>query len=838
MTGVNICYNPPMDSADEQPISPVADVADAFGPALGLLEFDAIRQRLAAAARTAIGAESAAALAPSADGRDVAMRQQETAEARRLLDTAGALELGPAADLRPAIRRALIGGVLRGEELRHIGALAAAARWNRTALTRRDDLPLLSGIAANLPELPDLESAVNRTVNTAGEVLDTASPELARLRRDSRAAHAALNDVMQRSLRRYQRAGITQESIISERNGRMVLFVKTEFKGQAPGIVHDVSDSGATVFIEPMGAIDPGNRWRETRLAEQREEERVLRRLSALVGQYADDITLTLHLLGRLDLAAAKGRYANALRCVAPVISGPDEPRRLRLTAARHPLLPGEVVPTTVAIGENQSVLLITGPNAGGKTVALKTVGLLALMAHAGLQVPAQDAVIPLRDGIYADIGDQQSILESLSTFSSHIRNLRRIMAAATDRALVLIDELGSATDPEEGSALSAALLAEFRDRNTLVVATTHHRSVARLVQDAPGMVNASVDLNPRTLEPTYQLTHGVPGRSYALTIAARLGLPDAVIAAAQTHLEPAHLQTDRLLQELQEERLTVAELRRQAEATLAAAQQREQETAQQLAAVEDTKAQLVEEARRELAEQIRPVADDIRRAERSLQRREEALAQAAAGVGGISGDGSDNGSSGRTVAEAAADLAAERERLAAAQREITAPDWTPIAVERPPWYHDLRAGDRVYIRGVGRPVEVVSAPNAQQEIEVVIGNMRARLPVYQLDRPADRIHPAAEQAGVVYRRPASKRTLSPEVNLHGYRVDEAIAMLDTLLDDAALEGMTALKIVHGKGTGALRRAIREYLGSHPLVAAVKPGEGGAAAGVTVVELR
>ena len=837
MTGVNICYNPPMDPADEQPIPPAADVADAFGPALGLLEFDAIRQRLAAAARTAIGAESAAALAPSADGRDVAMRQQETAEARRLLDTAGALELGPAADLRPAIRRALIGGVLRGEELRHIGALTAAARWNRTALTRRDDLPLLSGIAANLPELPDLESAVNRTVNTAGEVLDTASPELARLRRDSRAAHAALNDVMQRSLRRYQRAGITQESIISERNGRMVLFIKTEFKGQAPGIVHDVSDSGATVFIEPMGAIDPGNRWRETRLAEQREEERVLRRLSALVGQYADDITLTLHLLGRLDLAAAKGRYANALRCVAPVIIGPDEPRRLRLTAARHPLLPGEVVPTTVAIGENQSVLLITGPNAGGKTVALKTVGLLALMAHAGLQVPAQDAVIPLRDGIYADIGDQQSILESLSTFSSHIRNLRRIMAAATDRALVLIDELGSATDPEEGSALSAALLAEFRDRNTLVVATTHHRSVARLAQDAPGMVNASVDLNPRTLEPTYQLTHGVPGRSYALTIAARLGLPDSVIAAAQTHLEPAHLQTDRLLQELQEERLTVAELRRQAEATLAAAQQREQETAQQLAAVEDTKAQLVEDARRELAEQIRPVADDIRRAERSLQRREAAAMQAqSAGAGG--GDGSDNGSSGRTVAEAAVDLAAERERLAAAQREITAPDWTPIAVERPPWYHDLRAGDRVYIRGVGRPVEVVSAPNAQQEIEVVIGNMRARLPVYQLDRPADRIHPAAEQAGVVYRRPASKRTLSPEVNLHGYRVDEAIAMLDTLLDDAALEGMTALKIVHGKGTGALRRAIREYLGSHPLVAAAKPGEGGAAAGVTVVELR
>ena len=813
-----------MDLADEQPSPVDIDAADNFRPALGLLEFDEIRQRLAAAARTAIGAETARALMPSAVAREVAMRQQETAEARHLLDTAGALELGPADDLRPSVRRTLLGGVLRGDELRSIGALAAAARWNRTALARREDLPLLSGIAANLPELPDLESAVNRTVNSAGEVLDSASPELGRLRRESRSAYAALNEVMQRSLRRYQRAGITQESIISERNGRMVLFIKTEFKGQAPGIVHDVSDSGATVFIEPMGAIDPGNRWRETRLAEQREEERVLRRLSALVGQYAEEITLTLHLLGRLDLAAAKGRYANALRGVAPVIIGPDEPRRLRLTAARHPLLPGEVVPTNVVIDEKDSVLLITGPNAGGKTVALKTVGLLALMAHAGLQAPAQDAVIPLLDGIYADIGDQQSIFESLSTFSSHIRSLRRIMAAATDRSLVLIDELGSATDPEEGSALSAALLSEFRDRNTLVVATTHHRSVARLAQDAPGMVNASVDLNPRTLEPTYQLTHGVPGRSYALTIAARLGLPESVIAAAQTHLEPAHLQTDRLLQELQEERLTVSELRRQAESTLAAAQRRERETEQQLAAVEDTKAQLVEDARRELAEQIRQVADDIRRAERSLQRMPGPDATASPTVA--------------SAAAIAADLAAERERLAEAQREIVAPDWTPIAVERPPWYHDLRAGDRVYIRGVARPVEVVTAPNAQQEIEVVIGNMRARLPVYQLERPADRIHPAAEQAGVVYRRPESKRTLSPEVNLHGYRVDEAISVLDTLLDDAALEGMTALKIVHGKGTGALRRAIREYLGSHPLVAVAKPGDGGAAAGVTVVELR
>ena len=798
-----------MTTTEDSPALP----RDGFQRALGLLEFDQIRQQLAATTRTVIGAESAGELAPTADGRDVAMRQQETAEARRLLDTTGALELGPVEDLRPAVQRALLGGVLRGEELLHFGTLAAAARWNRNALGNREDLPLLAATAENFPDLPDLESAVNRAIGPSGEVLDDASPELGRLRRDSRSAYAALNDVMQRSLRRYQRSGVTQENIVTERNGRMVLLIKTDFKGQAPGIIHDVSDSGATVFIEPMPAIDLGNRWRETRLAERREEERVLRQLSSLVGRYAEEITLALHLLGRLDLAAAKGRYGAALRAVPPHVAGLDEPRQFRLTGARHPLLTGEIVPTTINIRSDQSVLLITGPNAGGKTVALKTVGLLAMMALAGLQVPADDADIPLLDGIYADIGDQQSIIESLSTFSSHIRNLRQIMDAATASSLILIDELGSSTDPEEGSALAAALLSEFRDRNVMVVATTHHRNVARLAQDQAGMINASVDLNPRTLEPTYQLTHGVPGRSYALTIAARLGLPESVIAGAQTHLSPEHLETDRLLQELQEERVTVSELRQQVEQTLAAARQREQEAAERLEAVEETKAELVEEARRELTQQIGGVVNQIRQAERSLHRQQ-------------------------VEESATTSLREERQRLARAQREVASADWEPIPVERPPWYQELKVGDRVYIRGVARPVEIVSIPNQHQEVEVVIGSMRARIPVYQLDRLADRVHPTAERAGVVYRRPANKRTLSPEVNLHGYRVDEALTVIDSLLDDAALEGMTSLKIVHGKGTGALRRAVREFLTGHPLVASTEPGEGGSASGVTVVQLR
>ena len=798
-----------MMDADEQTLPPDGG----FARALDLLEFDQIRQQLAGATRTAVGAETAATLTPSGDSRDVAMRQQETTEGRRLLETTGALELGPQDDLRPAIHRAALGGLLRGEELRSVGALVGAARWNRNTLGRREDLPLLAALAQGLPDLPDIESVVNRAIGAGGEILDDASPELYRLRRESRSVHSSLNDVMQRSLRRFQSAGVIQENIVTERNGRMVLLVKNDFKGQAPGIVHDVSDSGATVFIEPMAAIDLGNRWRETRLAEQREEERVLRQLSSLIASCNDDISLTIQLLGQLDVAIAKGRHAISLRAITPSMASSDDPRRLQMKGARHPLLTGRVVPINVAIDVGQCVLLITGPNAGGKTVALKTVGLLAMMAHAGLQVPADDAEIPVLDGIYADIGDQQSIFESLSTFSSHIRNLREVLALATPRSLILIDELGSATDPEEGSALAAALLSEFRDRNIMVVATTHHRNVARLAQDQIGMVNASVDLNPRTLEPTYQLTNGVPGRSYALIIASRLGLPESVITTAETHLEPSHIQTDQLLQELQEERLTVAELRNQAEQSLLEARQRQEEADQRLSVIEDTKAELVEEARRALTEQIGQLMNQIRQAERSLQRQQ--ADQAAEG-----------------------NLRLERQKLAQARREVASPDWNPIPVEQPPWYADLRVGDRVYVRGVARPVEVVTAPGEQREVEVVIGSMRARIPVYQLDRPAERLHPAAERAGVVYRRPENKRTLSPEVNLHGYRVDEALTVIDSLLDDAALEGMTSVKIVHGKGTGALRRAIREYLSGHPLVASTEPGEGGAAGGITVVQLQ
>ena len=693
-------------------------------------------------------------------------------------------------------------------------------------------MPLLEGIAENFPNLSIIEQAIVLAISPAGEILDDASPALRQLRGDSRTAYNQLNDVMQRSLRRFQRRSLVQEPIITQRNGRLVLLVKAEMKSQTPGIVHDVSDSGATVFVEPMPAIELGNRWRETRLAEEREEERILRHLSGLVGQAGDDFLLTLDLMTRLDLAMAKGRYSIESRATAPVISdGQAGVRNLHLSAARHPLLFGQVVPISLDMGEKYRVLLVTGPNAGGKTVALKTVGLLALMAHAGLHVPADEARFPLFDGVYADIGDQQSIEQSLSTFSSHIQNLRSIMEQTTDRSLVLVDELGTSTDPEEGSALAEAILSYFHEQGVMMVATTHHRGVARYVQEQSEMMNASVDLDPQTLEPTYRVTLGLPGRSYAMTIAARLGIPPGIIEQAQSLMSPTERATEDLLRDLREERLIVERLRQESEESMAWAKSQQMEVEERLASVESTKVELVEAARQELLDQISNVTDRLQVAERLLRQ---------VRTPSVGGSG---------MAEA---VRAQRAELSETRRNLNATQWQPIELKRVPWQERLNSGDRVFIRGIPRPVEIITPPNETDQVEVLLGTMRAKIPLYQLERPAEPVQPRGNGIdgppkpgfrqihgdGVYFSRPPSGRPAETEINLHGHRVDEALEKVEEFISNASLDGAFQVRIIHGRGTGALRRAIREYLTWHALVASVGPDDGPSGDGVTVVDLK
>ena len=794
-----------------------------------LLEFDKVREQLVNHTHTVVGAERARSLSPTLDLLDIATRQQETSEAKQYLDDGGGLEFGPDQDFREILQRALLGGLLRGDELFAIRELLRAARFDRTELSRHEEIPLLASIGESIPELGDLERTLSGSISPVGEVLDNASPVLHNLRQDARNAQNRLNDIMERNLRRLQRVDVLQEALITQRNGRMVLLIKAEMRYRVPGIVHDVSDSGATVFVEPMPAIDAGNRWREARLAEDREVERVLRQLSGMVGLSGEDLMLTLDQIARLDLDIAKARYSKVIKAVAPWVSEQEvSDRRLRLVRARHPLLTGNVVPVSIDLDRDQEVLLITGPNAGGKTVTLKTVGLLAMMAQAGLHVPAEEAHFPRFDGIYADIGDQQSISESLSTFSSHITNLKGIMSRATVNSLVLVDELGTSTDPEEGSALASAVLRYFQKIGSFVVGTTHHRGVARFVQEQPGMVNASVDLDPTTLEPTYHVTLGLPGRSYALTIAARLGVPQEVIDDARTGISPVEQATEGLLQELQQERRVVEELRQEAEIARADSARKQRELDVQLADVESAKANLVEDSRQELQSRIGGILDRLARAERTLEAAEmrqdaEARVRAAA----------------RAETETKQQMQAHRDEIKEVQRELDSTSWSPIDVERTPWQETLKEGDRVYIRGIAQPVEVISAGDSQERIEVLLGTMRAKIPVYQLERKADADPTAAAQGAYLSRSSsrAPRRGPSPEIDLRGMRVDEALSRVDNALNDASLDGASSVRLIHGKGTWALRTAIREYLSGHPLVISAQDGEGAGGDGITVAEL-
>ena len=431
-------------------------------------------------------------------------------------------------------------------------------------------------------------------------------------------------------------------------------------------------------------------------------------------------------------------------------------------------------------------------------------------MAHAGLHVPADDAQFPRLEGIYADIGDRQSIQQSLSTFSSHIKNLLSIMGRATGQSLVLVDELGTSTDPEEGAALAKAILNHFQRLGPLVVATTHHRGVAHHVQEQPGMINASVDLHPETLEPTYSVTLGIPGRSYALTIAAMLGTPLEVLQEAQSSLSPVEQAAENLLRELQEERRVVEELRQQSENALTRAREREQETDARLASVETEKGELLEEARQELQAQVAGLLEQFRQAEAALEAPDTR----------------------RVVQE-------QRSRLNRVRRQLASPQWQPIEVKRDPWLEELSPGDRVYIRGIPRSVEVITPPDQEGQMEVLLGTMRATIPVYQLQRPADRNESRLPAAGPgIFVRRSTQRAATTEIDLRGQRVDEALDKVEGILNDAALAGSSDVRIIHGKGTGALRQAIREYLEGHPLVESLAAGEGASSDGVTVVVLR
>ena len=586
--------------------------------ALELLEFPQVMERLASYTQTPLGGELALSLRPAHTHQDVQLRQQETSEAVLLLERGREVEFSAARDVRRAVDSAALGATLSGLDLRDVAGTARALGSARSVVGSQTDLGILSHLAREIADFRDLERQLSRAIGREGEVLDGASRQLAELRIRSREIFNTLESSLQRTMRGLYARGVLQEPLITQRQGRMVILVKSEMRQHVQGIVHDVSDSGATLFVEPLPSISQGNQWQELRLAAIREEERVLRELSGLVGDAKDDLQLGMDMLARIDLAMAKARYSAAVRGTPVALVQAGEPYML-LSEARHPLLSGNVVPNTIQLGDGSSIILVTGPNAGGKTVSLKMAGLLTAMAQAGLHVPAREAIISVFDGFYADIGDQQSIQRSLSTFSSHVQNLGKIFDRATPHSLVLIDELGTSTDPEEGAALAKAILRELNRRGIPTIATSHHRDLAAFVQDSPGMTNASVELDPDTLSPTYKLNIGLPERSYALTIATKLGMPQAVIDDARSMLSPEFRQTEGLLSELQLERRQAVERSREAQEELRQARELRQELEQRLAGLEQERDWMIAESRRELEARAEEVRQRLRAVERSL---------------------------------------------------------------------------------------------------------------------------------------------------------------------------------------------------------------------------
>ena len=512
---------------------------------LEMLEFPKVREILAGFTAFSASRELALSLRPSCDAAQIMRLLGESAEARRLLSLVPDFSIRGALDLREAARMAARGKMLEPQVLVDMQMTLTATRYVRDVVGRLvNEVPLLWDIAAGLVELPYLVDEIVGSISPSGEVLDSASPRLAELRSRIREAQEHLVERLEAITKSPRGRRALQDSYVTEREGRYVLPLKADSRREIWGIVHDVSNTGATLFVEPWSTVELGNELRELKIEESREVERILIALSAWVGANEEVLSRNVALLAALDLALAKAKYADRVRAVEPAMeprlghggdSGSAAVGVVRLVRARHPLLGDKAVPLSLEIGEDYSVLVITGPNTGGKTVALKTVGLLALMAQAGIPIPASDgSSLPVFDGVFADIGDEQSIEHTLSSFSWHMGNIVRIIRSSTERSLILLDELGTSTDPNEGSALARSILLHFLSRRNAVVATTHYSELKVFAHSTPGMRNASLDFDPATLAPTYHLTMGIPGGSNALAIASQLGLEPDIVASAR----------------------------------------------------------------------------------------------------------------------------------------------------------------------------------------------------------------------------------------------------------------------------------------------------------------
>ncbi len=791
---------------------------------LQVLEFHKVLERLAEHTSNSIGKAFAFQLEPLGYPETVLRRLQETREARLLRDNDSGLPLGGIRDIRDVIERARIETRLTPHELLDVVRTAAASRQMRQFLLNRSNkCPLLAEMASNLPILQILEQKIEGCISESAEVRDSASPELKRLRGQQKIQHSRLTDKLQGLLGSERTRTWIQEFVITVREGRYCIPVKAEYAKAFGGIVHDSSQSGATVFIEPAQTSDLGNELKQLNIKEDQEVERILRDLGKSVGQHYDEFQRLVSILGHLDVIHAKAVLAEEMGASEPKLN-----RRgiVKLYNARHPLLKGDIVPIDVEVGDKFTTLLITGPNTGGKTVTLKTVGLLCLMTLCGLQIPASpDSDVAIFDQVFSDIGDEQDIQQSLSTFSAHLKNIVRIVESIGSNALVLMDEVGAGTDPGEGAALAKALLDHLMARGARVIASTHYGELKEYAYSRAGVENASVEFNKETLSPTYHILLGIPGSSNALYIASRLGLPDDIVEEARSFLSHRELETGELLQQIEISRRVAIGAEKKALRDQAAAESARTEYETRVLQIADVQRTVRQQAQEEAKEILRRASDKAEHILNDLARMNKGA---------------------RKSTSARKQLNTLRTETYSSLKSSAPPELEELAPMEPG--HRFRKGDSVRVITLNMDGKILEEPK-DGSAPVQMGSMRATLPLNQL-RPLQKSE--VRQSSVQSERKSQSQTtgaseiamrksmqIAPELMLRGMRVEEAQSLIDKYIDDAYSAGIAQARIIHGRGTGTLRKVVWEFLKDNPVVSSFRNGDDGEGGeGATVVTFR
>ncbi len=779
---------------------------------LKTLEYDKILAMLKERASCCISRELVDTMEPSGDFDTVERELKLTAEAETLFYKTGRSPVDDFPDMRHCLERMHAALFLSTGELLGIASCLKAARIAKDILAKEvGEESYLYNLAGLLITHRSAEEEINRCVINEDEIFDGASPALARIRRAMRLANEKVREKLNSMIRSTAYQKYLQEPIITIRNGRFVIPVKQEYRQQVPGLIHDQSSSGATLFIEPSAVVELGNEYKKLLAEEADEIERILTELTAMLAPYADEIREDLNIMGQIDLVFAKAKLSRELNAVMPRL---NRNNYVRIVRGRHPLIPADrVVPIDIWIGRDYRSLVITGPNTGGKTVTLKIVGLFALMVQSGIFVPANEgSEFPVFEHIYADIGDEQSIEQSLSTFSSHMKNIVGILDKADENSLVLLDELGAGTDPIEGAALAMSILEELNDRHCICVSTTHYSEIKAFAMTHEGMENASMEFDIDRLCPTYRLYIGIPGKSNAFEISSRLGLPNSIIDKAKGFLKGEDVRFEDIISSAQSQHRIAEEERKMAEEARA--------ELEKLRADAERERRKLDEDRNRLQAKAK---EDAKRIVADTKREMEKLIVEIRSIKDIDRSAADR------VIQAARDTLRATETAVNEKEAIKKEDNT-----KPP--KTVRAGDTVNIVTLDQKATVLSAPDSKGEVMVQAGVMKlnVKLKDIRLIEEKKAAAPTSGKFGL-----GAGKQVGLELDVRGMLVDEANIMVDRYLDDAYNAGLSEVNIIHGKGTGALRAGVQAFLKRHPLVKGYRMGSYGEGdAGVTVVTLK